>query len=122
MQKSAHTYTAHDGSLEARVSEYHSAQEAYERVQLSQLHSNDPKWSDTLGEQVEIDVAEEVLKHSLSLAAGAIGLGEIADIIELGLMTEEEAHKLSKENQKQDFQEKLQAQRRTATTENDQQI
>ena len=122
MQKSAHTYTAHDGSLEARVREYHSAQEAYERVQLSQLHADDPKWSDTLGEQVEIDVAEEVLKHSLSLATGAIGLGEIADIIELGLMTEEETHRLSKEKQKQEFQEKLQAQRQSSSNEDEQQI
>ena len=107
MHKSAYIYTVHDGSLKARVSEYHSAQEAYERVQLSQLHADDPKWSDTLGEQVEIDVAEEVLKHSLSLATGAIGLGEIADIIEFGLMTEEETYRLSKEKQRQGFQEKL---------------
>lgn len=122
MQKSAHTYTVQDGSLEARVREYHTAQEAYERVQLSQLHADDPKWSDTLGEQVEIDVAEEVLKHSLSLAAGAIGLGEIADIVELGLMTEDEAHKLSQEKKKQDFREKLQAQRQSLSNEDEQQI
>lgn len=122
MQKSAHTYTAHDGSLEARVQDYHSAQEAYERIQLSQLHANDPQWSDTLGEQSEIDLAEEITKHSLSLATGAIGLGEIADIIDLGLMTEEEAYRLSEEKKKQEFKEKLQAQRQSASNENDQQI
>jgi hypothetical protein len=122
MQQTAHTYIAHDGSLEARVYEYQSAQEAYERVQLSQLHANDPEMSDRLGEQVELDIAEEILKTSLSMAAGAIGIGEIADIVEFGLMTEQEAQNLSEEKKKQEFKEKLQKQRQTDLNQDDQQI
>jgi hypothetical protein len=122
MQQTAHTYTSHDGSLKARVHEYQSAQEAYERVQLSQLHANNPEMSDRLGEQVEIDIAEEILKTSLSMAAGAIGLGEIADIVEFGLMTEDEAQKLSEKKNKEEFKEKLQAQRQSSSNEDDQQI
>jgi len=122
MQQTAHTYTAHDGSLEARVHEYQSAQEAYERVQLSQLYANDPEMSDRLGEQIEIDIAEEILKTSLSVAAGAIGIGEIADIVEFGLMTEQEAQNLSEEKKKQEFKEKLKKQRQADLNQDDQQI
>lgn len=122
MQQSAHIKSTHDGSLEERVNEYHSAQEAFNAALLSQHAKKDPDWSDTIGEQEDIDIAEEILKTSLSLAAGAIGLGEIADIIELGLMTEDEAHRLSKEKQKQDFEEKLRKQRQSQSDEDQKQI
>lgn len=122
MQQSAHIKSTHDGSLEERVNEYCSAQEAFNAALLSQHAKNDPEWSDTIGEQEDIDIAEEILKTSLSLAAGAIGLGEIADIIELGLMTEDEAHRLSKEKQKHDFEEKLRKQRQSQSDEDQQQI
>lgn len=122
MQQSAHIKSTHDGSLEERVNEYHSAQEAFNAALLSQQAKNDPEWSDTIGDQEDINIAEEILKTSLSLAAGAIGFGEIADIIELGLMTEDEARRLSKEKQKQDFEEKLRKQRQSQSDEDQQQI
>jgi hypothetical protein len=122
MSGTAHIRQFGDDSLEHRVQEYHLAREGYENVLRSKQLANDPEWSDTLGEQEDIDIAEEIMKTSLSLATGAIGLGEIADIIELGLMTEEETQRLSEEKQKQEFKEKLQAQRQSNSDEDEQQM
>ena len=113
MSDSAHIRQFGDGSLEHRVREYHAAREGYNNVKVSQRLVNDPKWADTVGEQEDIDIAEEIMKTSLSLATGAIGLGEVADIVEFGLMTETEAQKFSEDKQKQEFKEKLEQQRQS---------
>ncbi len=113
MSDSAHIRQFGDGSLEHRVREYHAARSGYENVKLSRQLVDDPKWADTLGEPEDIDVAEEIMKTSLSLATGAIGLGEVADIVEFGLMTESEAQKFSEEKQKQEFRDKLEQQRQS---------
>lgn len=122
MSDTAHIRQFGDGSLEHRVREYHAAREGYENVQASQRLVDDPKWTDTLGQQADIDVAEEILKTSLSLATGAIGLGEIADIVEFGLMTETEAQRFSEGKQKQEFREKLELQRQSNSSEDQQGI
>ena len=115
MSKTAHIYRHGDGSLEHRVREYYAAREGYDNVKLSRQLVDDPKWADTLGEAEDIDVAEEIIKTSLSLATGAIGLGEVADIVEFGLMTETEAQQFSEEKQKQEFRDKLEQQRQSET-------
>ena len=122
MSNAAHIRQFGDGSLEHRVQEYHNARNGYDNVKLSRQLADDPKWSDTLGEQEDIDIAEEIMKTSLSMATGAIGVGEIADIIELGLMTEEEAQRLSEEKQKQEFKQKLQARRQSDSNEDQQKM
>jgi hypothetical protein len=122
MSDTAHISRDGDGSLEYRVREYHHARDGYDNVQLSKQLADDPQWSDTLGEPKDIDIAEEIMKTSLSMATGAIGLGEIADIIELGLMTEEEAQRLSEEKRKQEFKQKLQAQRQSDSNEDEQKM
>lgn len=105
MSDTAHTFQFNDGSLRSRMNEFLVALEAYNSVLMSKKFSDDPEWSDRLGDEKDIEEAEHILHRSLIRSISSVEAHELKLAIEEGLLTEEQAKEFSQKKLTHEFEE-----------------
>jgi len=109
MPDTAHIYNPIDDSLIERVSEYQRIHGHYQSIKSSQDMIDDKEWSDRLGEEQEIDQADQIITSSLNKATRAIKQSEITKVADAGLLKNDELKDLVKLKRQQESKDKREA-------------
>ena len=104
MAYNEHIYRPDGDSLEARISAYKTAREAWLNAEASLKFLNDDEWSDSLGEREEVAQACEISIRSLYMAAEAITQDELYQAQEQGLLNSDEVRELIQDKRQQEMQ------------------
>jgi len=91
MSTNASLYQPKDNSLFERIQGYRSTLKALQQIERSRQVSNDKKWSQTLGEDKELESAFTVCRESLNEAIRNIEPNEMQQAIQDGLIDGTEA-------------------------------
>jgi len=104
MSDTDHIYTPKDNSLSERLRAYRSTYEAYINAEASLNLLDNENWKDSLGERREVEVAHEVCRRSIEMAAKDISQDELQEASEQGLLNDKEALELIKAKRQQEVQ------------------
>lgn len=104
MSETAQLFIPDAHTLDQRVCNLRSVHTAYQQSKRSQKIHQDKAWSNRLGEPQEIQYANQVMEHSLSVAMNTVSRADIKQAEESNLLSRDEVVELLTAKRQLDMQ------------------